>query len=336
MDNINFEALQSNEYFLFYEMLIQALKTDDVIAGINSSLDYLKLYLNSGDIILHIKDDTDVYTPHLSQTDVNHSTNPIAMIVNKTAEITEKRGFFKTDFSQTEYFKNVALIYLQTIDNNYILSINDIDFTILIEPDFFNKLQKTLTIILKRAELYEKNTKAITHDILTGLDNRFSYEHAIQEISQETCDLVFGIFDLFRLKYINDNYTHAVGDKYIKETAKILNKYWPKERIEILDNGLKKVHLTGHCIYRVGGDEFVLLTYAENLELTQIKSKLAALEVSMIDLEVGDKPVIGLNCGLITHDTRDNLKQTYQNADILMMEDKKKMYIKHNLERRKN
>ena len=335
MDEIDYDALQNNEYYLFYEMLIQALKTNDVIAGINSSLDCLKIYLNSGDIILHVKDDANIYTPCLSQTNINHSTNPIAMIVNKTAEITENKGFFKIDFCQTEYFKNIAIIHLRTTDNNYILSINDIDFNILIKPDFFNKLQKTMTIILKRAELYEKNTRAITHDILTGLDNRFSYEQAIQNITEKGAGLVFGIFDLFRLKYINDNYTHEVGDKYIKETAKILKKYWPKERTEILGNGLKITHLTGHCIYRIGGDEFILLTYIDNLELTQIKSKLAAEEVSMIDLEVGNKPIIGLNCGLITHNNGDTLKQTYQNADILMMEDKRKMYIKHNLERRK-
>ena len=42
-----------------------------------------------------------------------------------------------------------------------------------------------MQIILKRAETYEKNTLAINTDLLTGLDNRNSYEKAIRTLRDD-------------------------------------------------------------------------------------------------------------------------------------------------------
>ena len=55
----------------------------------------------------------------------------------------------------------------------------------------------------------------------------------------------------------------------------------------------------------------------------------------MIDLGIDDKPIIGLNYGVISHECPTSIKQTYQNADRIMSDDKIRMYKKYNLERRK-
>ena len=183
--------------------------------------------------------------------------------------------------------------------------------------------------------MYEKNTKAVNTDLLTGIDNRNSYEQRIQRIDEES-NVVYGIFDLFRLKHINDNYTHLIGDKYICEAASILKKYWPKEKVEIIENSFKKITPTGHTLYRIGGDEFVLITNREKIELTSIKASLAAKEIAGIDLVLDDKPLIGLNYGLTTHDQKDSIKETYKKADRIMADDKRKMYVLYNLERRRS
>ena len=60
-------------------------------------------------------------------------------------------------------------------------------------------------------------------DLLTGLDNRNSYEIRINGIDESNDNLVFGLFDLFRLKYVNDNYSHkrksVIGVEKIKRAC---------------------------------------------------------------------------------------------------------------------
>ena len=281
---------------------------------------------------MHKKNDDGVYVYDISDLTMSESVKPITCIVNKTAELIENKSIFGLTLSLSDEFKNIMLIYLKTQNSDYILSINNYDM--MIETNFFKKLQDTMQIILKRAESYEKNIKAISTDLLTGVDNRNSYEMRLHDLDESDNNLIFGLFDLFRLKYINDNYSHAFGDNYIQEFAKILVKYWPKQRIEIINNEEKLVD-TGHCIYRVGGDEFVLITNREQLELAKIKASLAAEEVMMIDLGIKDESPIGLNYGILLHTPGDFIKNTYQEADKMMSDDKKKMYLKYGLERRK-
>ena len=80
------------------------------------------------------------------------------------------------------------------------------------------------------------------HDAMTELHNRLfgmtTLEHWIEE--RRRFAMVFA--DLDNLKYINDKYGHAEGDKYIISTAKFL-----------------KTFSTDAIVCRIGGDEFMLL-----------------------------------------------------------------------------
>ena len=333
MKSIDMSVLKDNEYMLFYEMMVQALKTANVEDGINTSLYLLKEYLNSGNIVLYKKGKDGTYSHDLSDSSMLMSVEPITCIVNKTSPITEKRSIFNLDLNLSDAFKELVLVHFVTDNNEYILSINNPNNEKELEPDFWYRLKEAMLITLKRAESYEKNVKAISIDLLTGLANRNSYELDTAEVSNES-NLVYGIFDLFRLKYINDNYSHDVGDQYLIESAKILDKYWPKYKTEIVDGEVKQVS-SGHCVYRVGGDEFVLITNGESLELASIKADLVAEEVSMIDLDIQDDLPLGINYGLTFHDPNKTIKETYRSADEIMQEDKRKMYVKHGLERRK-
>lgn len=325
---------KKDSYYLFYEMMVYALKTDDVVDGINKSLYLLKLCLKCGDIVLH-KKENEMYIHFVSQIGMQHQIPPISCIVNKTSKLIESNKHFNLDLGLSDNFKNMKFIHLNTDNNEYILSMNNIDYSKVTTLDFFDKLQETMLIILKRAEMYERNTKAVNTDLLTGIDNRNSYEQRIQHLGDEQ-NLIYGIFDLFRLKYINDNFTHLIGDKYICEAANVLKKYWPKEKVDIVESSFKKVTPTGHVLYRIGGDEFVLITNNETVELTSIKARLAAREISEIDLGLEEKPIVGLNYGITTHKQKDSIKDTYKRADHIMAEDKRKMYVLNNLERRKS
>jgi diguanylate cyclase (GGDEF)-like protein/PAS domain S-box-containing protein len=84
------------------------------------------------------------------------------------------------------------------------------------------------------------------HDTLTGLFNRNYFEnHMIKLQNRGVSNVGLVIFDLDGLKLINDALGHNVGDEYLISTAKILSSIFIETCI----------------IYRIGGDEFVVLMW---------------------------------------------------------------------------
>ena len=329
------EDYNDNSWYLFYQMMKCSLKTDDVKDGIDKSLFLLKSCLQCGDVVLHKMDlENGVFVPVISNTGMKHPSGPISCIVNKTSNLAKSKGVLHLDLNLSDNFKNMVMVFIKTEKGEYILSLNNTIDIPIVGDDFYSGLEETMSIIIKRAEMYAKNIMAINHDLLTGLDNRNSYETFVGSGVPDDKEFVYGVFDLFGLKSVNDEYGHSVGDRYIQHTARILNKYWPKETSSIKSDGTVEKQSTGHCVYRIGGDEFVLITTKERLELAKIKASLASEEVSMMDLGTDDC-ILGLNYGLVIHDPNKSIKQTYYSADQLMYENKKRMYNEHGIERRK-
>lgn len=337
-DKYDAEILQKNQFFLFYEMMVKTLETDNVIEGMNESLFLLKLATNSDCVILYKQDDNGDYRYYDCNTGMNNNNNnnvaPISYIVNKTGKLIELKKELDLELDLDEDFKRVKLLHLKTKDHQYILALKNRDLSIGFSPEFYKKLEDTMQIILKRAESYERNTRAINIDLLTGLDNRNSYEKRIEEELDSKEDSTYCLFDLFRLKYVNDTFSHALGDAYIKGAADVLKRYWPKTTQDII-NGEEVEVPTGHCVYRIGGDEFALLTTGENIEMTRIKAQLAAEELKLLDLGLADDIPLGLNYGLTTHRAGDSMKKTYVVADQIMQDHKRSMYEATGLDRRR-
>ena len=327
--------MKDNEFYLFYEMMVQSLKTDNVSKGINESLLLLRNYLNSGNIILYSKSNGSSYGYYKSDADVNNLMQAIGGIINKVDDLTQKKEFYYLPLNISDILQNMMLFHMKVEDTDYIMAITNLQEKSEFESLFWERLKETMQIILKRAASYERNIKAITMDLLTGLDNRNSYEMRLQKLNEADEQLIYGIFDLFRLKYVNDNYSHNIGDNYIKGAANILSKYWPKEKIVVDSDGIEKHLETGQCIYRIGGDEFALLSNNDELIISDIKAQLATAEIELIDLGIEDKCPIGLNYGVVHHIPGDFIKNTVARAEELMHENKRKMYLKYNVERRK-
>lgn len=91
-------------------------------------------------------------------------------------------------------------------------------------------------------------------DVLTGLGNRFAYQQEIEKL--EDIDLlkrtIIAIMDLNDLKGVNDNLGHAMGDKYIIDSAKLIQEAFKD--------------IGGVC-YRIGGDEFAMIVKDVSLEV---------------------------------------------------------------------
>ena len=100
----------------------------------------------------------------------------------------------------------------------------------------------------------DKYEQLAYHDQMTGCLNRLAWAEIIRGVDVEKNSGVVIMFDLNDLKVINDTKGHEYGDKYIIESASIMQ--------EILGNN--------GSIFRVGGDEFCILMHANKLKEAEI------------------------------------------------------------------
>lgn len=97
-----------------------------------------------------------------------------------------------------------------------------------------NELQKRL--------LTEELTKKSYHDPLTGLRNRLAYDEALEWLRGKELPTGIAFLDLNGLKWVNDNLGYDMGNKAIQKVCAIL-----------------KEHIEQKYIYRINGDEFVII-----------------------------------------------------------------------------
>lgn len=164
--------------------------------------------------------------------------------------------------------------------------------------------------------LMEALQQSAFRDGLTGLYNRkFLDEHAKKLIPQATRDkfnIGVLLLDMDHFKAVNDEYGHDIGDKVLKELARILN-----ETVRESD-----------LIIRYGGEEFIVL-------LVNIKSEEDALIVANkirtkvseneIDVYAGSKlrKTVSIGLSMFPEDS-SSLESVIKQADIALYEAKSK------------
>ncbi|SHI07194.1 diguanylate cyclase (GGDEF) domain-containing protein [Clostridium collagenovorans DSM 3089] len=107
-------------------------------------------------------------------------------------------------------------------------------------------------------ELQDLYYKMAYTDGLTGLKNRTAYEEKLDEIRtkrENVLSLWYISFDLNYLKQTNDSLGHHIGDNLIKSLA----------------NAFKEAFKNNKNIFRVGGDEFVVILEEDISEEELIK-----------------------------------------------------------------
>lgn len=105
-------------------------------------------------------------------------------------------------------------------------------------------------------------------DELTQLGNRRAYNRALKDVVASCMGVIY--FDINNLKTINDTMGHSAGDKMITTVAGILKQ------------------LFNDCVYRIGGDEFVVLLNSKDEKkiadfITTFKNKIADLNMEATD-----------------------------------------------------
>lgn len=158
----------------------------------------------------------------------------------------------------------------------------------------------------KRLEFYS------THDVLTGVYNRYFYENEIRRLKRKKCFPVsVMICDLNNLKDINDQFGHTRGDEVLTQTAGLL----------------RNTFRDGDTIARIGGDEFAIL-----LPKTCRDAALEILErlkrnIAIFNRESKRHPV-DIAIGMETCEKGDDLRQIILRADDRMYDAKKNRSVK--------
>ena len=148
-----------------------------------------------------------------------------------------------------------------------------------------------------------------TMDLMTGVKNRNTMNVAMDELVTGKTKLEYPysvIFvDLNGLKQVNDEQGHAAGDELLKSAASILQEAFGE-----------------HDIFRVGGDEFMIIAKGlDKKDLTKKIKKIHSLASKTEDLYFA----IGSHVAQPGEDIRTVMRC----ADEKMYEDKKKFYEEH-------
>ena len=139
-------------------------------------------------------------------------------------------------------------------------------------------------------------------DNLTGLYNRFSLQEYIKTLNEKD-GLGVAVLDINHLKYINDTYGHKRGDDLIIKFSNILLK-----------------HFDLHFLYRVGGDEFVILVEG----FTKVKFIEKCHEL------INDLDNIAA-IGFKYYDKLEGFNEAFQECDSLMYDNKLESRDKWNI-----
>ncbi len=153
-------------------------------------------------------------------------------------------------------------------------------------------------------------------DVLTNVKNRAAYatkEAELNSLIRSGARLEFGIglFDINNLKKINDSLGHEAGDAYIVNCCSTMCKAFSRSPV-----------------YRIGGDEFVVLLkdddYRDREELMK-KIKLRMEEIAASDPDPEEKVSIAGGIGIFDRKHDEKVADIFARADAAMYEDKQKM-----------
>lgn len=151
-------------------------------------------------------------------------------------------------------------------------------------------------------------------DALTGIRNKTAYEDNVtyleDAIKRECAEFAVVVMDINNLKLMNDVYGHEKGDMLIMDAAGIMKKVF----------GV-------NMIYRVGGDEFVAILTADQIQRRRELMNTFAREIDKFNRSGSKRYESELQIagGVAVYDREQDkcYADVFRRADILMYKNKK-------------
>jgi len=314
-----------------YRIIKQAYLSQNHSIGLAKALYYAKICLHADNIIIFKNDGIDgEYEHKYNQALMSDSSIPITEALNANRDKDGNISTFRTTVNMKEGEEAVVFVPVTIRDSKYVIALTSRNKDFDIRPNVLSVFKDAMEIVMEKVKTVNDLKRDNEIDKLTQLRNRNSYETDISRI-ENTTGLVLGLFDLFRLKTVNDNYSHDKGDEYITGAARILSKYFPEFIVRTDEHGKKQKVATGTRLYRTGGDEYVLIT-PDSLESVELRAQQAIEEVRHLDLGIPEE--IGLNLGIVKSENNESVKQLTVRADELLREDKTAVYRLLGIDRR--
>ncbi len=171
-----------------------------------------------------------------------------------------------------------------------------------------------LTVASHYAEIEKKNDTLNVQahlDILTGLGNRFEYEHVIGDLMLKANGSVACIYiDANGLHELNNHLGHDAGDEMLRTIARVILQYFTLEES-----------------FRIGGDEFVVL--CQHTEEEFLKQRITEIKKDVEEFNYS------VSAGLAYSNYATEIELVIQTAENNMREDKLAFYAGPGAERQK-
>lgn len=160
----------------------------------------------------------------------------------------------------------------------------------------------------KNAAINEKLNKMANYDDLTKTLNRNSYHGRIDEFTRNECQFGCIYIDVNGLHEINNHLGHQAGDHMLIAVADAL-----------------KTAFTKKDVYRIGGDEFVVLSLDCDLQAISKKVENVRYDLKQKKYEI--------SVGIAFSNKKDTVEHIINIAEERMKEDKQKFYKNNGKER---
>lgn len=157
----------------------------------------------------------------------------------------------------------------------------------------------------KRRELIRVLEHTATHDTLTDLDNRASFEqgleNSLKKAGEGESQHALCLIDLDHFKAVNDAAGHSAGDALLKEIARIIRRSCRK----------------GDCVARLGGDEFAVILNDCSLKTARTIGQKIVRQIAALQFKwQGEIFRVGASIGIASIDgSVKNPAELYRNAD---------------------
>ena len=162
--------------------------------------------------------------------------------------------------------------------------------------EMFEVVCTQIAISLQNANLYARMEQMATRDALTGLPNRRTFTHRIQEAvaRHKRSNKPFAVIlsDIDHFKSVNDTYGHPVGDEVLRQVAAAFRET------------LRETDLPA----RYGGEEFIVLLEETDLEGAKIIANRLREAVQALTFQSEQGPfqcTISMGIGMWPHDHQE-------------------------------
>ena len=155
-------------------------------------------------------------------------------------------------------------------------------------------------ILEENKQAQERLSHEASHDALTGLLNRGAYDMLMDTV--DTSHMALIMIDVDYFKSINDTYGHGVGDRVLKRVA------------DILKHSFRSVDL----IFRIGGDEFIVVMTRVNSSMRQLVIDKIARANDLLQHPKDDLPPVSLSVGVAFSDRENPQGDIFKDADTAL------------------